>query len=101
MKDEKGRDSNKGRKNKIYENIKKEIELRAKRAREAKAQQVRLRNVRVGPTSPHYCQGTFVDKQRNAAVVLGTQDLKADVKNRRNTQRQGLGVAVPLFCLKH
>ena len=41
MKDEKGRDSNKGRKNKIYENIKKEIELRAKRAKEAKAMQVR------------------------------------------------------------
>ena len=28
-------------------------------------------------------QGMFVDKQRNAAVVLGDRDLKKDVKDKK------------------
>ena len=29
----------------------------------------------------------FVDKQRNAAVVIGDRDLKTDVKNKRKRER--------------
>ena len=32
-------------------------------------------------------QGFFVDKQRNAAVLLGDRDLKTDVKNKRRRDK--------------
>ena len=65
--------SNKGKKNKIFEHLKKEIEVRNKRV----------------PTKEDVKnQVFFVDKARNAAVVIGDKDLKAEVKQRRNKERQ-------------
>ena len=64
--------SNKGKKNKIFEHLKKEIEVRNKRV----------------PTKEDVKnQVFFVDKARNAAVVIGDKDLKAEVKQRRNKER--------------
>ena len=65
-------DSNKGKKNKIYEHLKKEIENKSKKV-------VTKEDVRN--------QVFFVDKARNAAVVIGDKDLKAEVKSRRNRER--------------
>ena len=57
-----------GRKNKVYDLIKREIDARTKR-----------------PTVSH--TGLFVDKSRNAAISGGDRDLKADVKSKQRRDR--------------
>ena len=57
-----------GRKNKVYDLIKREIDARAKRP------------------SVSYT-GMFVDKNRNAAITGGDRDLKADVKSKQRRDR--------------
>ena len=60
------------KKNKIYQHIKREIDQKEKN----KPADV--------PVSD---QVYFVDKQRNAAVVIGEKDLKTDVKNKKRKDR--------------
>ena len=60
------------KKNKIYQHIKREIDQKEKNK----------------PTDvPVSDQVYFVDKQRNAAVVIGEKDLKTDVKNKKRKDR--------------
>ena len=59
--------------NRVYQSIKREIDKRE----ESKPDDI--------PTSD---QVYFVDKQRNAAVVIGQTDLKTDAKNRKKRVRQ-------------
>ena len=59
------------RPNRIYEHIKREIVLREKNK----------------PAEECEEEVFFVDNQRNAAVVIGTQDLKADVKDKSKRER--------------
>ena len=63
------------KRNKIYQHIKREIEQREKN----KPADI--------PTAD---QVYFVDKQRNAAVVIGEKDLKTDVKNKKKKDRYKL-----------
>ena len=68
-----------GRKNKVYDLIKREIDARAKRP------------------SVSYT-GMFVDKNRNAAITGGDRDLKADVKSKQRRDRlKGDGLRIALF----
>ena len=39
------------------------------------------------PVAPSHVQICFVDKQRNAAVVIGSRDLKTDVASKRKRER--------------
>ena len=66
-------DSAKGlsKRNKVYQHIKKEIEAREKNKPKINAAE----------------QVFFVDKQRNAAVVIGDRDLKTDVRNKKKRER--------------
>ena len=57
--------------NRVYQTIKREIELRDK----AKPEDI-----------PASDQVFFVDKQRNAAVVIGQTDLKTDVKKKKKAR---------------
>ena len=60
------------KKNKIYQHIKREIDQKEKNK----------------PTDvPVSDQVYFVDKQRNAAVVIGEKDLKKDVNNKKRKDR--------------
>ena len=63
------------KRNKIYQHIKREIEQREKN----KPADI--------PTAD---QVYFVDRQRNAAVVIGEKDLKTDVKNKKKKDRYKL-----------
>ena len=70
--------------NKVYEHIKKDLELRTKRnvRRTDKAQQVRsfaLYNIFKISSFQSY----FVDNARNTAVGIGDGNLKADVKDKK------------------
>ena len=68
-----------GRKNKVYDLIKREIDARAKRP------------------SVSYT-GMFVDKNRNAAITGGDRDLKADVKSKQRRDRlKGDGLRIAMF----
>ena len=68
-----------GRKNKVYDLIKREIDARAKRP-------------------PVSYTGMFVDKNRNAAITGGDRDLKADVKSKQRRDRlKGDGLRIALF----
>ena len=68
-----------GRKNKVYDLIKREIDARAKRP------------------SVSYT-GMFVDKNRNAAITGGDRDLKADVKSKQRRDRlKGDGLRIDMF----
>ena len=58
--------------NRVYQTIKREIDRRE----ESKPDDI-----------PASDQVYFVDKQRNAAVVIGQTDLKTDVKNKKKRQR--------------
>ena len=75
------------RKNKVFQHIKKEMDLRAKvKTVVNPAEQVssfEKTTCRFNNTFKVY----FVDKQRNAAVVIGDRDLKTDVKNKRKRER--------------
>ena len=59
--------------NRVYQTIKREIEIREKNHPD---------------DIPSSDQVFFVDKQRNAAVVIGQSDLKTDVKNKKKKIRQ-------------
>ena len=59
--------------NRVYQTIKREIEIREKNHPD---------------DVPSSDQVFFVDKQRNAAVVIGQSDLKTDVKNKKKKIRQ-------------
>ena len=50
--------------------------------------EIEVRNKRVPTKEDVKNQVFFVDKARNAAVVIGDKDLKAEVKQRRNKERQ-------------
>ena len=58
--------------NRVYQTIKREIQKRD----EARPDEI-----------PSCDQVFFVDKQRNAAVVIGQTDLKTDVKNKKKKDR--------------
>ena len=60
------------KRNKIYQHIKREIEQKEKN----KPEEVSIAD-----------QVYFVDKQRNAAVVIGNRDIKADVKNKKKRDK--------------
>ena len=64
------REKSKG--NRVYQSIKREIDKRD----EARPEDI-----------PASDQVFFVDKQRNAAVVIGQSDLKTDVKNKKKKER--------------
>ena len=75
--------SRRGR-NRTFEYIKRELDTREKK----KPTKVDLKNVVscMVMIMLHYLvmvQGMFVDKQRNAAVVLGDRDLKRDVRDKK------------------
>ena len=59
------------RQNRIYQQIKRDIDIRERNK----------------PTEECADQVYFVDKQRNAAVVIGAEDLKAAVKNKKKRDR--------------
>ena len=65
------RESSKG--NRVYQTIKREIDLREKTRPE---------------DIPACDQVFFVDKQRNAAVVIGQTDLKTDVKKKKKARSE-------------
>ena len=62
---------NSTRQNRIYQQIKRDIEIRERNK----------------PTEECADQVYFVDKQRNAAVVIGAEDLKAAVKDKKKRDR--------------
>ena len=66
-----GSAKNSTRQNRIYLQIKRDIELRERNK----------------PTQECADQVYFVDKQRNAAVVIGDQDLKSAVKDKKRRDR--------------
>ena len=49
--------------------------------------EIEIKNKRVPTKEDVKNQVFFVDKARNAAVVIGDKDLKAEVKSRRNKER--------------
>ena len=66
-----GSAKNSTRPNRIYQQIKRDIEIRERNK----------------PTQECADQVYFVDKQRNAAVVIGDQDLKSAVKDKKKRDR--------------
>ena len=66
-----GSAKNSTRQNRIYQQIKRDIEIRERNK----------------PTQECADQVYFVDKQRNAAVVIGDQDLKSAVKDKKKRDR--------------
>ena len=62
---------NSTRPNRIYQQIKRDIEIRERNK----------------PTEECADQVYFVDKQRNAAVVIGAEDLKAAVKDKKKQDK--------------
>ena len=66
-----GSAKNSTRQNRIYQQIKRDIEIRERNK----------------PTEECADQVYFVDKQRNAAVVIGDQDLKSAVKDKKKRDR--------------
>ena len=73
-------DSARSKGNRVYQTIKREIDLRDK----TKPEDI-----------PAGDEVYFVDKQRNAAVVIGVSDLKTDVKNKKKKVRQAADPASP------
>ena len=69
-----GSAKNSTRPNRIYQQIKRDIEIRERNK----------------PTQECADQVYFVDKQRNAAVVIGDQDLKSAVKDKKKRDRSAL-----------
>ena len=72
--------------NKVYEHIKKEIDIRAKRgggpvkpAFQALSSKTKSNDLLLDTIS----KGLFVDANRNAAVSAGDRDLKSDVRDKK------------------
>ena len=75
------------RKNKVYELLKREMEIRAKRP----AGKEDPRNQVIFVSQLPCSQAMFVDKSRNAAVNHGDRDLKSDVKSKQRRDRWPCG----------
>lgn len=69
--------------NKVYEHIKKELDLRSKR----------------GYIKAVGYHGLFVDKSRNAAVSCGDRDLKSDVREKKLREKYFVTLSFPLWKL--
>lgn len=77
--------------NKVYEHIKKEIDIRAKRgggpvkpAFQALSSKTKSNDLLLDTIS----KGLFVDANRNAAVSAGDRDLKSDVRDKKLREKK-------------
>ena len=88
--------------NKVYEHIKKEIDIRAKRGvgkpvggYQAGITKIREKKIKIMMdwANDPFCKGLFVDASRNAAVTGGDRDLKSDVQDKKRREKY--------FLIKH
>ena len=72
--------------NKVYEHIKKEIDIRNKRAMGKPTGlgfQASIPKFKTNDLMQENSKGLFVDASRNAAVSAGDRDLKSDVRDKK------------------